>query len=342
MGLWDFVKRLLQPQDEGMVRSATVPKKSETKPSPGGGLPVSELAQRLKMSELDLRRLQPKYQEFTIPKRSGGQRRIFAPVQDLKKVQRRILRRVLNQLRCHPAARGFERGQSIVTNASPHVRQSIVIRMDLKDYFEATKTERIRDFFRRIGWDKEAAGILTNLCTHHGGLPPGAPTSPRLSNLVNYRLDTRLAALAKGGKTPCYNPRTGSQVDQAVPAAGVATYTRYADDLTFSFPANDPGSVHRLIFFVKRIVKEEGYEVHMRKKLQIRRQHDQQRVTGLVVNDRVNLPRVVRRRLRAVEHHHRTGLPATMTPAQLAGWKALQTMIAKQRSQSRSQQDSAK
>jgi hypothetical protein len=70
----------------------------------------------------------------------------------------------------------------------------------------------------------------------------------------------------------------------------------------------------------------------MRKKLQIRRQHDQQKVTGLVVNDRVNLPRAVRRQLRAVEHHHRTGLPATMTPAQLAGWKALQNMISQQRS----------
>jgi len=211
--------------------------------------------------------------------------------------------------------------------------------MDLKDYFESTKAERVRNFFQRIGWDQEAAAILTNLCTHHGGLPPGAPTSPRLSNLVNYRLDARLTALARGGKIPCYNPRTGNQAVQAVPAAGVATYTRYADDLTFSFQANDPGSVHRLIFFVKRIVKEEGYQVHMRKKLQIRRQHDQQRVTGLVVNDRVNLPRAVRRRLRAVEHHHLTGLPATMTSAQLAGWKALQTMIAKQRLQS--QQDPA-
>ncbi|HEV2949319.1 MAG TPA: reverse transcriptase family protein [Gemmataceae bacterium] len=333
MGLWDFVKRLLQPQDEGMVRSAPVPKKSETKPSPGGGLPVSELARRLKMSEDDLRRLEPKYHEFVIPKRSGGQRRIFAPTQDLKKVQRRILRRILSRLKCHPAAKGFERGQSIVTNASPHVRQSVVIRMDLKDYFQSTKAERIRNFFRRIGWDKEAARILTNLCTHHGGLPPGAPTSPRLSNLVNYRLDTRLTALAKGGKFPSYNPRTGSQVVQAIPAAGVAKYTRYADDLTFSFADEHPGSIHRLIFFVKRIVKDEGYQVHMRKKLQIRRQHDQQKVTGLVVNDCVHLPRAVRRRLRAVEHHHRTGRPATLTPAQLAGWKALKDMIAKQTSQ---------
>jgi RNA-directed DNA polymerase len=165
-------------------------------------------------------------------------------------------------------------------------------------------------------------------------LPPGAPTSPRLSNLVNYRMDCRLAGLAKGskkGQEAYYrNPRTGHQVLEKIPADGIATYTRYADDLTFSFPGEDPNPIHRVIFFVKQIAKDEGYEVHMKKKLQIRRRHDRQQVTGLVVNDRVNLPRSVRRRLRAVEHHHRTGRPATLTPTQLAGWKALQSMIASQ------------
>src|SRR5439155_22222341 len=105
---------------------------------------------------------------------------------------------------------------------------------------------------------------------------------------------------------------------------------RYAHDLTFSFAGEHPGSIHRLIFFTKKIVNDEGYELHMKKKLHIRRRHDRQQVTGLVVNERLNLPRSVRRRLRAIEHHLRTGRTATLTQAQLAGWKALQTMIAKQ------------
>lgn len=334
MRFFNFFKRLFQPADEGMVRSE--PGKPEPTQRSRSGLPLSELARRLEMTEDDLGRVEPIYQEFVIPKRSGGKRRIYAPAPALKAVQRRILHRLLARVKCHPAANGFERGQSIVTNALGHVRQAVVLRLDLKDYFECTKEKRVRDFFLRLGWDKEATGILLKLCTYHGGLPPGAPTSPRLSNLINYRLDSRLAALAKGGKIAqeAYfrNPRTGGRVVKAIPPGGIATYTRYADDLTFSFSGDDAGSIHRMIFFVKRIVKDEGYELHIKKKLQIRRRHDRQQVTGLVVNEKVNLPRAVRRRLRAVEHHHRTDRPATLTPVQLAGWKALQNMIVKQSS----------
>jgi RNA-directed DNA polymerase len=331
MGLFEFLKRLIQPEDEGMVRSEPG-KKPAGKPS-HPGLPLSDLARRLKMTEEELRRIEPLYHEFAISKRSGGQRRIYAPALELKAIQRRILGRVLARLKCHPAAKGFERGQSIVTNALPHVRQAVVLRMDLKNYFESTKVERVRDFFLRIGWGKEAAEILLKLCTHRGGLPPGAPTSPRLSNLINFRMDQRLTSLAKGGKSAqAYfrNPRTGGRVTKPLSTEGIATYTRYADDLTFSFPGDDAGLIHRIVFLVKRIVKDEGYELHMKKKLHIRRRHDRQQVTGLVVNERLNLPRPVRRRIRAVEHHLRTGRPASLTPARLAGWKALQAMIAKQ------------
>jgi hypothetical protein len=326
MGLFDFLKRLIQPADEG---TAAIERNRKTP-----GLPLSELARRLKITEDELRQIQPVYHEFAIPKRSGGQRRIFAPSPELKTIQRRVLRRILSRLKCHPAAKGFERGQSIVTNALPHVGQAVILRMDLKDYFQSTEAKRVRNFFLRIGWDKEATEILITLCTHRGGLPPGAPTSPRLSNLVNYRMDARLAAMAKGGKTAqealYRNPRTGGRVTKPLPPEAIATYTRYADDLTFSFPGDHPGSIHRLLWFVQMIVEDEEYELHMKKKLHIRRQHDRQQVTGLVVNERLNLPRAVRRRLRAIEHHLRTGRTATLTHAQLTGWKALQAMIAKQ------------
>src|SRR5207248_8422992 len=89
----------------------------------------------------------------------------------------------------------------------------------------------------------------------------------------------------------------------------------------------DRDRIRYLIRFVKKVAAAEGYRVHGRRKLRIRRRHQQQRVTGLVVNDGVRLPRATRRWLRAVEHHLRTGRAATLTPEQLAGWQAFRQMV---------------
>ncbi len=251
------------------------------------GLP--ELAERLGVSESELAAVTPRYSQFTIAKRNGNRRTILAPEREFKQVQRRILRRVLALLVSHPAATGFEQGKSIVTNAIPHIGKPVVVRMDIRDFFTSTLAKRVVKFFRRIGWDKAAATRLTELCTHDDGLPQGAPTSPRLANLLNYRLDARLDRLA---------------------AKFGATYTRYADDLTFSFDTEENAKVRSLIRTVTRIVADEGYRLHKRRKLSVRRRHQQQRVTGLIVNDQLNLPRETRRRLRAIEHHIATGQAA--------------------------------
>jgi hypothetical protein len=259
--------------------------------------------------------ISPSYVEFTIPKRSGGQRRIAAPNSELKIFQRRILNRLLRGLATHPAAMGFEKGVSIVANAACHVGKAVVVRMDVKDFFPSITEERVTAYFRTIGWDRDAATMLTRLTTYRGCLPQGSPTSPRLSNLVNYHLDARLEGLAR---------------------KFAASYSRYADDITFSFPQDEPSAIHAVIGMTKVILAGEGYVLHQDapKKLQIRRQSDRQLVTGLVVNAKgahPALPRRVRRRLRAIEHHLATGRPITLGPEQLAGWRSLQTMIARQR-----------
>src|SRR2546426_7773151 len=137
----------------------------------GKGFGVEELARRLGMSVEELRAVEPSYREFTIPKRLGGTRRILAPNDELKALQRRILHRLLSRLRCHPAANGFERGRSIVSNARAHVGKAVVLRMDLKDFFPSTRARRVRRYFRKIGWNRPAARLLVRLCTHEGGLP---------------------------------------------------------------------------------------------------------------------------------------------------------------------------
>jgi hypothetical protein len=129
-----------------------------------------------------------------------------------------------------------------------------------------------------------------------------------------------------------------------------AIYTRYADDITFSFgdregqmrvidrktqeasmevitPVRRRITVSRLVSTARHVAKSHGYKLHSRKKFTVLTQHDRMQVTGIVVNERLNLPRALRRKMRAVEHHLDTGRPATMTAAQLEGWKAFAAMV---------------
>ena len=301
MGLFDFLRKTLGGKAADGPFSG---------PADRPGMDTAELARRLGMAEGELQAVPGGYNRFSIPKRSGGSRTIDAPIGPLKAVQRRILRRLLARLKAHPVATGFERGHSIVSNAAFHRGRAVVVKMDVKDFFASTMAERVRRYFRGIGWDADAAELLTSLCTHNGGLPQGAPTSPRLSNLVNYPMDARLEGLA---------------------GSIGARFTRYADDMTFSFEADDRSAVRAAIRATKRILADCGYRLHQRRKLQIRRRsHQRQVVTGLVVNEAVNLPRETRRRIRAVRHRVATGRQATLTPVQLAGWEALLHMVATQ------------
>ena len=269
-------------------------------------LTVAELARRLALEPNSLQTFTPQYRIVHIPKRSGGQLQLAIPDDKTKALQRKILRRVLGRLQAHPAAHAYERGRSIATNAAPHVGRAVVVRCDLVDFFPQTSSARITAYFRAIGWSAAAAAILTRLTTHDGGLPQGAPTSPRLANLVNRGLDRRLTAVARRYR---------------------GTYTRYADDLTFSFPEDWPSKVRSVIQGVRAAAKASGYRVHGRPKLRICRPHQRQQICGIMVNAGLDLPRAVRRRLRAAAHHHAIGLPATLTQQQLAGWQAYRQMI---------------
>ncbi|MCW8130219.1 MAG: RNA-directed DNA polymerase [Planctomycetota bacterium] len=274
------------------------------------GMAVAEIARRLDMRVDELRAFQPRYQEVFIPKRSGGKRRLMVPDDATKVVQRRILKRLLRKLKTHPCAYGFVRGRSIVDHANQHIRQAVVIRLDIVDFFPNTKASRVERYFNRIGWNREAAALLARLTTHEDGLPQGAPTSPCLSNLVNYYMDV--------------------QIQNRVKQKG-GTYSRYADDITISFPLDYTRNIQRILSRVRRITKKKGYTLHKGKKKSIRRHHQRQCVTGLVVNDLPRLPRETRRWLRAVRHRLKQGKPATLTPAQVQGWEALEKMIAEGR-----------
>jgi len=227
------------------------------------------------------------YIEFGIPKRTGGVRRISAPRKKLKAVQRAILKNILEKIPAHDAAHGFVEARSIVSHATPHVGASVVVRIDIEDFFPTVHYRRVEGFFANH-YPSEVARLLAGLTTHRatlaedaviwpGALPQGAPTSPALANLVCRRLDARLTALAK--------------------KAG-AVYTRYADDLTFSF-RDPPGKLGRFLWWVNCLLQQEGFAENVKKR-RVMRKGGRLRVTGLVVDRRVAIPREERRTFKAI------------------------------------------
>ncbi|MBK7078626.1 MAG: RNA-directed DNA polymerase [Myxococcales bacterium] len=246
------------------------------------------------------------YTYFTIPKRSGGTRKLAAPHRQLAAAQRWIFDQILAKLPITDAAHGFVPGRSTVTNARPHVGQRIVINLDLADFFPSITFPRVRGLFASLGYSPAIATLLAMLTTeaprvevefagrtHYvatgpRALPQGACTSPTLANLVARKLDRRL-----GGATR----KLGW------------TYTRYADDLTFSAPAAGSAQVALIFARVRAIVTAEGFAVNEAKgRVQRGGRHT---VTGLVVNDRLAVPREQVRRVRAILHGARTtGLAA--------------------------------
>ena len=272
---------------------------------------VSYLAERLGISEQEVRELKPSYASRAIDKRgpyrsNSEKRELLIPDPNTMEMQRRILKRILASLSVHPSVTGFEKGSSVAVNAAAHTNQSVVIKMDLVSFFPKTRTDRVGAYFRSIGWSDDAAEVLTRLTTHEGGLPQGAPTSPALSNRINFALDHAIARHV--------------QVRQGV-------YTRYADDITVSFSIDRPYLVRSVVHHVGRVAKRYGYEIHQKRKFRVLRRHHSQRVTGLVVNDGPQLPRETRRWLRAVEHRMKTTKSATLTKEQLQGWKAYQAHV---------------
>jgi RNA-directed DNA polymerase len=228
------------------------------------------------------------YVEFEVPKRTGGVRRISAPRAQLKEVQRAILEKILALMPAHPAAHGFVKGRSTVSNAQPHTGSTVVVRVDLEDFFPTVHYRRVKGLFQAHGYGEEVAGTLAGLTTHRaklpdgtvvwpGVLPQGAPTSPAIANLVCRRMDARLTALAK--------------------KAG-GTYTRYADDLSFSFKT-PPERMGRFLWWVNAILQQEGFAENAPKR-RVMRKGLRQRVTGLTVNQQVSIPRSERRRFKAI------------------------------------------
>lgn len=228
------------------------------------------------------------------PKRSGPPRLIESPKPRLKAIQRRLLRAVLDAIPVQDCAHGFVAGRSCLSAARVHAGEDVVVAVDLREFFLTTPLRRVHGLFRSIGYPWAVARLLTGLCStatppsaflalpedrrpdwltrklyESRHLPQGAPTSPALANLAAQPLDVRLQGLA-------------SSFD--------ASYTRYADDLAFSGSAGFARRVGPFLAAVEDIARDEGYALNERK-TRVMRRSGRQRITGLVVNNHLNIAR---------------------------------------------------
>ena len=224
------------------------------------------------------RRNYPYSRTFQIPKKSGGKRTILAPRRFLKAVQKYILRQILERQPLPLCVTGFVRKRGIVDNASFHVRSRYMLNADIKDFFPSVGEEQVFEVFARLGFPKGMSHVLSRLCTYEGQLPQGAPTSPYLANLVFSEVDQKIMKLAHSHRL---------------------TYSRYADDLTFS--GSNPFQ-DNFLDELTRIIGRYGFRLN-NKKIRFAKPGQAKYVTGFVADERVQPPRDQCRRLRAMFHN---------------------------------------
>ena len=252
---------------------------------------------RLNLLLYGLAREGDQYRMFLIPNRGGGTRTIEAPVPALKKVQRRLSDILYEHVSIKPCAYAFCRGKDkgIKWNANRHKNKKWVVNIDLKDFFPSIHFGRVRGLFlsEPFNCTEEAATVLAQVACYNGHLAQGAPSSPIISNLICRRLDNRLIDYAKENKF---------------------AYTRYADDITFSTNLSELpaalGSIEdgKLVLSeeLRHIIEEENSFQINADKIHYATRQNRQNVTGLVVNERVNVSRHYIREIRGMLYAWKT------------------------------------
>lgn len=250
----------------------------------------TELCRFLQMSihQLENAVNSPVYKHYTIKKKRGGERIIFAPEKQLKRIQKQLnFFLQAYYLWIKPAeVYGFVINPhylgthcNIVANANVHKGKKHILNIDLKDFFSSISAKRIKNLFTSpyFNYNEHMAVALTLLTTYRAQLPTGAPTSPVLSNFVCLELDAGLRRFCRENGL---------------------LFTRYADDLTFS---SDTPIADDTILDIILLIRDNGFSINP-KKLRVQSSNRRQTVTGLTVNEKVNVNRKLLKKIRAMLH----------------------------------------
>lgn len=215
------------------------------------------------------------YKEYHIKKRNGGERIINEPLPSLKEIQKWIAVEILDKSvnkYVSPVAKAYVKGRNIRDNARFHKNKHKVLCLDIVDFFGSINYKQVYSVFGKFGYNKSVSTLLSNLCLLNGSLPQGSPTSPMLSNLIFFHIDNKIFSYCRKNNI---------------------MYTRYADDLSFSGEFN----VGKLICFVSNLLKKNNFNIND-KKTKIISQARRQQITGIVVNQKIQVPRIYRYKIK--------------------------------------------
>lgn len=281
--------------------------------------------------------LNPSYNKVNIPKKTGGNRQLLIPNNELKQTQK-IFAEFINhkfKKKLHIACHSYRAHRGILSNAVPHLGCAVLVKLDIKDFFPNITLEQITDaldlgvntidFHPKFDLVKKygeshhskitgylntqaAQEALTKLVYSEQGLPQGAPTSPILSNLVMTAFDKEVYALV-------------TSMDGA--------YTRYSDDITISFKEDSSQKIAQVIKFVEAKLVENGFKLNKKKsKINVLRPHQAQRICGVTINSgKPTISRKQRRLVRAAEHNAKSDKPSTFSEDQIKGHQSFQTYV---------------
>jgi RNA-directed DNA polymerase len=222
-----------------------------------------------------------KYHQFQIPKKNGGHRQICSPSKKLKAVQTKLKDILYEIYPTKPSVYGFVKKRNIVRNAERHLDKKYIFNIDIIDFFGSIHFGRIRNLFKSspFNFNHTISTILAQICCFDNSLPQGAPTSPILSNMIAWKLDSQLQKLAK---------------------ATNSTYTRYADDISFSFTCNKNRLPDRIVVLLNgkwspgvtltQIIEKNGFSINY-EKVRLCNRFSRMEVTGLTVNEFPNVRR---------------------------------------------------
>ena len=277
------------------------------------------------------------YSKVLIPKKTGGQRTLRIPNPELKEVQNKLKTFIESafQERIHFTCHSYRKNKSIISNAYPHLENEVLIKLDIKDYFQNITQAQIKDalylgnksYFTHPYYKEfcqyipeklalakdyldfpENEDALMRLLHTDKGLPQGAPTSPVISNLVLSKFDHEIFMVVKSmdGK-----------------------YSRYSDDLTISFKTDESDKIKRVIKFTESKLAEYGFQLNKKKgKIHVLRKHQAQRICGITINSgKPTISRQHRRLIRAAKHNLKQGKEIQFSDNQLIGHDAFIQMV---------------